>query len=243
MQILFKDINFDGINSELFNNLENEYGEKVLDISLKINIKQEIIGDFNNRIVNPSNINDIIRLCDYLLLENTDKFILQNSVPTYDLYVLNDKHSNNFELPEFMVRGLDLNIYSVDDRFNDEDDEDESKVPKDIVDIIKYDILQWFKFVFKNIDKNEYTICNICSNYGSLNCVKYAHENGCSWGKSICSIAALNGHLDYFKYVHENDCYRNRITCSFAAGDGHLECLKYAHENGCPWDEKKETKR
>jgi len=47
--------------------------------------------------------------------------------------------------------------------------------------------------------------------YGNLNCLKYAHENGCPW---------------------------NENTCCSAAENGHLECLKYAHENGCPGSEK-----
>ena len=55
--------------------------------------------------------------------------------------------------------------------------------------------------------------------------------------KMTCSKAAQNGHLECLKYAHENGCPWNEMTCSKAAENGHLECLKYAHENGCPWDE------
>jgi hypothetical protein len=51
-----------------------------------------------------------------------------------------------------------------------------------------------------------------------------------------CSEAALNDHLDCLKYAHENGCAWNAETCSQAAGKGHLDCLKYAHENGCAWN-------
>ena len=45
-----------------------------------------------------------------------------------------------------------------------------------------------------------------------------------------------NGHLECLKYAHENGCPWNEDTCSNAAKNGHLECLKYLHENRCPWD-------
>ena len=48
-----------------------------------------------------------------------------------------------------------------------------------------------------------------CSNaafYGHINCLKYAHENGCPWNKEIYSYAAQNGHLDYLKYARDNGC-------------------------------------
>ena len=40
-----------------------------------------------------------------------------------------------------------------------------------------------------------------CIFNGHLNCLKYAHENGCSWDISICNSAAKNGHLNCLKYV------------------------------------------
>ena len=52
-----------------------------------------------------------------------------------------------------------------------------------------------------------------------------------------CASAAGNGHLDCLKYAHENGCPWDENTCAKAAINGHLDCLKYAHENGCPWDE------
>ena len=94
-----------------------------------------------------------------------------------------------------------------------------------------------------------------------LDCLKYAHENGCEWGKNTCIYAVLYGNLDYLKYAHENGCeftcnyavlygkldflkYAHEsgcewslMTCYYAAQNGKLDCLKYAHENGCEWDE------
>ena len=74
------------------------------------------------------------------------------------------------------------------------------------------------------------------ASYGYLDCLKYAHENGCSWDQYTPENAAANGHLDCLKYAHENGCYWNEDTTSSAALNGHLDCIKYAHENGCSWN-------
>ncbi len=50
----------------------------------------------------------------------------------------------------------------------------------------------------------------------------------------VCKYAAKNGHLECLKYAHLNGCSWNEDTCLEAAKNGHLECLKYAHENHCP---------
>ncbi len=65
---------------------------------------------------------------------------------------------------------------------------------------------------------------------GHLECLRYAHENGCPWGENTCHTAACNGHLDCLRYAHENGCSWDKYTCDDAAENGHLECLRYAHE-------------
>jgi hypothetical protein len=72
---------------------------------------------------------------------------------------------------------------------------------------------------------------------GHLDCLRAAHQDGCSWNERTCHSAAGSGHLDCLRYAHENDCRWDEWTCKYAAEYGHLDCLRYAHENGCPWDE------
>ena len=55
----------------------------------------------------------------------------------------------------------------------------------------------------------------------------------CPWDE----ILGLPKMVECLKYAHENGCPWNEETCYYAAQNGHLECLKYAHENGCPWDD------
>jgi len=83
---------------------------------------------------------------------------------------------------------------------------------------------------------NEYTTLFAAYN-GHLDCLKYAHENGCPWDQSTTAYAALSDHLNCLKYAHENGCSWDISTTSYAAFHGHLDCLKYALENGCPLNE------
>ena len=69
---------------------------------------------------------------------------------------------------------------------------------------------------------------------GNLDCLKYAHECGCTWNTDTTAYAAQRGSLDCLKYLHENKCDWDDGACACAAVGGHLECLKYLHENGCP---------
>lgn len=71
----------------------------------------------------------------------------------------------------------------------------------------------------------------------SLEILKWAIENGCSWTKKICSRAASKGHFDILKWVRENGCPWDEKVCYNAAYKGHFDILKWAVENGCPWDD------
>jgi hypothetical protein len=42
--------------------------------------------------------------------------------------------------------------------------------------------------------------------------------------------------LDCLQYAHEQGCAWDEDTFSRAARGGHLNCVRYAHEQGCPWD-------
>ena len=85
-------------------------------------------------------------------------------------------------------------------------------------------------------------LCDIAVENGHIDCLKYLHENGCSWSTETCNKAAENGHIDCLKYLHENGCPWSTETCNKAAQYGHLYCLKYLHQNGCPWSTETCTK-
>ena len=67
-----------------------------------------------------------------------------------------------------------------------------------------------------------------------MECLKYAHVQGCDWDEETCASAAMSGHLECLQYASEHGCDWNEETCEEAAKRGHLECLKYACARECP---------
>ena len=49
-----------------------------------------------------------------------------------------------------------------------------------------------------------------------------------------CSSAAYGGQLECLRYAHENGCRWGIGTTGRALSNDHLECLRYARDNGCP---------
>ena len=96
-------------------------------------------------------------------------------------------------------------------------------------------------------------VCTSAAEFGHLEIVKWARENGCPWEEArearagfavlgprinyTCAWTARRGHLEVLKWVRENGCPWDEYTCSWAAEGGHIATLKWARENGCPWDE------
>jgi hypothetical protein len=97
--------------------------------------------------------------------------------------------------------------------------------------------LECLKYAHENGCPWDEDTCMHAAWKGQLECLKYAHENGCKWNANTCTYAAENGNLECLRYAHENGCKWNANTCTYAAWKGQLECLKYAHENGCKWNE------
>ena len=53
-----------------------------------------------------------------------------------------------------------------------------------------------------------------------------------------CEYAAYNGHLECLKYAHENGCPLDEDTFENADFYEYLECLNYLIEKKCPGYEK-----
>ena len=78
------------------------------------------------------------------------------------------------------------------------------------------------------------TICTLAAEHGHLDCLRYAHDNGCGWDSLTCSEAARHGHLDCLQYAHANGCLWNEWTVAAADCRHHVDCLFWAVDNGCP---------
>lgn len=98
----------------------------------------------------------------------------------------------------------------------------------------KFDEPEILQFMHENRCTKALPSATKLAQYGLLNCIKYAHQQGWPWDSDTCSAAAKGGHLTCLTYVHEHGCQWNTDTTSAAAAHGHLDCLQYAHTHGCP---------
>jgi hypothetical protein len=91
-------------NHTLTINLYNtfiENGDIVDEIILDDVVSNDIIVQFNERIIEPDNINEILTLCDFLMIENTLQFIVKYATVTNIKYVLDERHKEHYELPVY----------------------------------------------------------------------------------------------------------------------------------------------
>ena len=177
--MMFKDVNFKNISSELVDQLHYDHEAEFNECKISIQINQNILHDFNERNINPSNINEILTFCDYLLIKDTLKFIVKHSTPTLIPYILNDTHKLNYTLPKFMIEFCNDPIYCG--------------------------AVQWLQFAFENGMTHDDT-CIEAAKGGYLDCLKYACEHNYYWDNFTCAEAADHGHLGCLKYAHENGC-------------------------------------
>jgi hypothetical protein len=198
--VKFTDINFNNIKSLLKN-----------DENTDIPITEYLLLDFNNRSFHSGNINKIISLCELLLIQNIEHFIIINMEPSIDEYILETKYKEKYKIPYKKYKNMRLENMAT------------------------HGLLKYLKFAHMN--KRPFTplTCLYASVNGHLDCLKYLMNNGCPWHKNTCEQASKHGHLDCLMWAKNNGCSWNIHTCELASANGHLDCLMWARENGCHW--------
>ena len=82
-------------------------------------------------------------------------------------------------------------------------------------------------------DEDGKYICEYTEERGHIDCVSDRNE----WrGKTLTKIASRNGHIECLIYAHKNGCKLHRSCAAIAAENRHFECLIYAYKNGCKLD-------
>jgi hypothetical protein len=76
----------------------------------------------------------------------------------------------------------------------------------------------------------------IAAENGHLDCLMYAHDNGCELPRPGRIKPTTLGQLKCIKYLHENGRVWDASLCSWLGATGQDKLLAYAHENGCPWN-------
>ena len=74
-------------------------------------------------------------------------------------------------------------------------------------------------------------ICSLASFNGSLNILKWARENNCTWDEKTCNNAALNGHIEVLEWACQNGCTLGINVCKDAFQNNNLEVLKWTRMN------------
>jgi hypothetical protein len=91
--------------------------------------------------------------------------------------------------------------------------------------------LECLKYAHENgCPWDEVTCTNAVIN-DSLACLRYAHENGCPWGPEAYMNARASSAC--YRYLRDNDCPEGEASCIAAAKAGDLARLKVLHESGC----------
>ena len=213
--MFIKNINFTNIKSLLLDSfIDNDNdNQDYLDLNIDLNISEIELDNFNNRIINPENINTIIKICDFFLIENTEEFIILNSTPTKKIYQLNEYNSGHYNLPNFMTGNITCD------------------------ETVKYGLINWLNFAFENNYTYDDNVINTAAIYGRLDCLKYLHNKGFDLNIELCKFAVRNGHFDCVQYLISNNCEVDEWTCTYGVYLNHINCIKLLHENGCPWNE------
>ena len=160
-----KNINFNGIESVLIKQCQ-ELEQDIAEIYIDQRFTFDIINSFNKRQINPSNINDIIELCNYLQIEETENFIVNNCEPS-DNYKIEDKYLEDLKFPIF-ITNFDKNCNITNE-------------------ISEHKSLNWLKYAHENGSPWNKRTCKNAAEGGSLECLKYLHENGCPWDENTDS--------------------------------------------------------
>jgi hypothetical protein len=238
IQIKLKDINLNNLESDLVNSLDSNDSDDLNDLVLNLNFDKEIINDFNNRIINPKNINQIICVCDFFLIKNVLDFIIKWSTPTSEKYQLDfipGTNKKKYILPKFMTKEtyqfydkknsllnlrseLDLisgnkGFYATSTKF---DFISNVKFKNEIQEMSYYGVINWISYYMK---KNSYPKIQLESTY----CLSYAlinNKNECFYfliknsigqlNKKVMITAAYLNNLEIIKFVLKF-IYRNSL--------------------------------
>ena len=222
----FKYLILKGLTSLFVRNLKDIGGEDWGEIKIQEyypKATDELLDDFNQRRITPRNINEIIRLCDYLLIQNTIPFITCFSNPKY-VYELDEVNKENYVLPKCMTSR------------------------KDPESAIKHGLLHYVMYYYKDFktfygfeweaedaydDKKEYFYWAV--KYGHIHIVKWLYSKYCPYNDSIVNVAIYFGHLHIVKWMCKKRCFRSvlngdRQTVVKAVEGGKLEILKWLYE-------------
>ena len=227
-----KILKMDGLNSSFWDTLKDD------DIVIPSKFIP-LISDFNIRKIIPSNMNDMIRFCDYLCLENTPEFIIKNSRPSPFNYYLDEDNQGKFYLPCFLNQEKLLSrneTYNtvISYKSDDTTKPDYFKLVEDIgdfkklfyisYDISRFNLTRWLRYIILNRGIDFICLRGMLKG-GSLECLKISHQEGIPLHlpQSRTKRHPIQGTAP--KIVPDKNLVLLNVVNS--------ECLEYVYQHGC----------
>ena len=204
----YSDLNLINVTSELVNQMrDNGDNDDNLDIDITYH-DIEIMIDFNNRNITTLNINRMLSFCDYLLLSDTLYFLINNSVPTLEKYILDEDHLKYTTLPRFMstCNAIDILKCNIPNLPN---------------------LLNWLIFSCNNLVAWHNILCTLAGANKHINCLIYLHEHDYNWSINTLEEIILRGNYECFEYAVNNGCKINNNALTYLIKFDKFNCLKY----------------
>jgi len=177
-----KDFNLADLDSQLLSNLDdNDNNLTIPNDAIIIDEKQ--LDDFNNKKVNPENINQVIEIFDYFMIANdVEEFIVSYHEESDKEYKLKDIHQD--KINKNTINILNNPNFKKDNKFGNF--------------IIENNLLSWFKYTKKTNFNWTKSHLDHALWKGSIECIKYLYENNCV--NSYWELEDLNRESDVKSY-------------------------------------------
>lgn len=190
---LITDLNLNGINA----NTKHTY------IPKRFNM---FIPDFNKRYITSNNIEYIVLLAQYLVIEDIPSFIFKYIEPTFDYEKL---YFTKMEYPPFVNNKCHIRT------------------------AFEYKNIKYINY-YINKAIGAKLICSLCAEFGLLPQLKLAHEKGYIWDTSTTFNAALRGHIQCLQYACRNGCPVSDNAYNAAAFYNNTHIVEFLYLQGCP---------
>ena len=202
-----QNLNLENLNSELLNSFKENGSINNISIPSQF---ETIALDFNNRVVNFKNTNDIIKFCEYLLITHEDitQFIVNNSIPSFNNFDISSEYVNFYNLPDFFNKGFDNSN-------------------ENLIVICEFGMKKWLQFAIENKCELYPSLLTSCIYFNNTDCLEYLFENNCPYESNLCEDACYYGVLDCLKLLVKKGFAVSFYSLIFSIEEENYDCVEY----------------
>ena len=162
---------------------ENDINIQLNDINPKISldISELALNDFHNNIINPKNINEIIKICEEHNMENIVEHIVKHAI--IGEYVLKE-YNDHIKLPGFMNKKYVNRQISIS--------------------LLEYDCMKWINNVCVKSSYSMTYLMPIFIEFDRDDLIELLINLGFKWKTETTNMCGKYGRIKWLKYVFEN---------------------------------------